>query len=329
MKAIATEKLTKKFGDLIAVDRVDLEVEEGEIFGLLGPNGAGKTTLAKMLATLLLPTSGRAFVCGFDVRERPHEVRKAIGIVFQDPSIDEKLTGREHLELHARLYGMRDRAAREARIAELLELVGLSDRADSLVETYSGGMQRRLEIARGLLHRPRVLFLDEPTLGLDAQTRRMIWDYIKELNRREGITILLMTHYMEEAEYLCDRVAIIDRGRIIALDTPENLKRTAGMEVIEIRAGNPSELRSALSSIEGVRRAEEEDGAVRLWVAEGERMVPEIMRLAWERGIGVHSISLHKPSLEDVFLKLTGRTIREEEGDHMQFLRRLVRARRR
>jgi len=329
MKAVSTSQLTRKFGPITAVEGVDLEIEEGEIFGLLGPNGAGKTTLTKLLATLLLPTSGKAWVWGYDVEAKPHEARKLIGIVFQDPSIDEKLTGREHLELHAHLYGMRNGPQRRERIRLVLELVGLADRADSLLETYSGGMQRRLEIARGLLHRPRVLFLDEPTLGLDAQTRRLIWDYIKELNRKEGMTVMLMTHYMEEADYLCDRVAIMDQGRIVALDTPENLKRRVGADVIRLKTSEADKLAEILHETKWIKRVEQKDSNLMLWVEDGESKLPQVAGLAWERGINVKSMNLEKPSLEDVFLKLTGRRIREEEGDSTEYLRRIIRARRR
>lgn len=329
MKAAATSKLTRKFGALTAVEVVDLEIEEGEIFGLLGPNGAGKTTLAKILATLLLPTSGKAWVWGHEVQKKPHKVRGLIGIVFQDPSIDQRLTGREHLELHAHLYGMRKDSQRRERIRQVLELVGLSGRADSLLETYSGGMQRRLEIARGLLHYPRVLFLDEPTLGLDAQTRRLIWDYIKDLNRREGVTVVLMTHYMEEADYLCDRLAIIDQGRIVALDTPENLKKEVGADIVSLRTSSSQELAELLRRESWIKQVEERDGSLALWVEDGESKLPQVAELVWGEGMAIQSMNLEKPSLEDVFLKLTGRRIREEEGDFTGHLKRIIRGRRR
>ena len=207
--AISLRSLTKRFGDLVAVDSVNLEIAKGELFGLLGPNGAGKTTLIKMLTTMLRPTEGEARVWGHNVAKERNEVRSSIGVVFQDPSIDNMLTGRENLDFHGRMYGM-DGSLRKKRIDEVLELVDLTDKADIKMEDYSGGMQRRLEIARGLMHHPKVLFLDEPTLGLDAQTRRYIWKYVEEMNAREGVTIVLTTHYMEEADYLCDRVAIVD-----------------------------------------------------------------------------------------------------------------------
>lgn len=225
MPAIKIENLTKKFGNFLAVGGISLEIKEGELFGLLGPNGAGKTTTISMLSTLLKPTSGSAKICGFDAAEEKDMVRRSIGIVFQDPSLDDELSGRENMDLHGRLYGI-SKEIREERIEELLNLVELKEKADNIVKSYSGGMKRRLEIARGLMHRPKVLFLDEPTIGLDPQTRRKIWNYIKDLNKKENITLVLTTHYMDEADILCDKIAIIDNGKIAALDTPENLKKT-------------------------------------------------------------------------------------------------------
>ncbi|MHC1574065.1 MAG: ATP-binding cassette domain-containing protein [Candidatus Syntropharchaeales archaeon] len=221
--AIVTHDLVRRFDDLTAVDHVNLKIQKGELFGLLGPNGAGKTTIVKILTTLIKPTAGSATVWGYDILKDQDMIRAHIGVVFQDPSVDNKLTGRENLDFHARMYGL-DRATRERRVEEVLKLVELSDKADILLGKYSGGMQRRLEIARGLMHHPNVLFLDEPTLGLDAQTRRHIWSYIKEMNESEHVTIILTTHYMEEADFLCDRVAIIDHGRIIVCDHPGVLK---------------------------------------------------------------------------------------------------------
>lgn len=327
MKAIKAEGLTKNFGNLVAVDKVSLEIEEGELFGMLGPNGAGKTTLAKMLSTLLKPTSGYAEVWGNDVTLKQDEVRRCIGVVFQDPSVDDKLTGRENLDFHARMYGMK-KELRGKRIAEVLDLVDLTEKADIQLEAYSGGMQRRLEIARGLMHRPKVLFLDEPTLGLDVQTRRNIWDYIKTLNRKEGVTVFLMTHYMEEADYLCGRIAIIDRGKIIALDTPQNLKRLVGADVITIEADS-DHLGDLLQNLDWVEWIKEEDGVMNLGVKNGKVRIPEIVMVAHEATITVKAISLHEPNLEDVFLKFTGKKIREEEGDARQHIKRIVRAMRR
>ncbi|HDM36872.1 MAG TPA: ATP-binding cassette domain-containing protein [Candidatus Syntrophoarchaeum butanivorans] len=221
--AIETRDLLKQFEDLTAVDRVNLEIREGELFGILGPNGAGKSTIVKMLTTLLKPTAGSAKVWGYDIIRDQDMVRAHIGVVFQDPTVDNKLTARENLDFHARMYGL-NREMREQRIRDVLRLVELEDKADVLLEKYSGGMQRRLEIARGLMHHPNILFLDEPTLGLDAQTRRRIWDYVKEMNRKDHVTIVLTTHYMEEADFLCDRVAIIDHGRIVVCESPDVLK---------------------------------------------------------------------------------------------------------
>src|SRR5450759_3592059 len=241
---LEVQDLVKTFGNLIAVDEVSFGVEKGEVFGFLGPNGAGKTTTISMLCTLLKPTAGTATVNGFDIIEQKNEVRESIGLVFQDPSLDDRLTARENLVFHAVVYHV-PRDVRQERIKEVLDMVSLSDRADDRVETYSGGMKRRLEIARGLLHYPKVLFLDEPTIGLDPQTRNYIWEYIEDLKKREGITIFLTTHYMEEAEH-CDRIAIIDLGKIIALDTPEKLKDEVGGDIIKIKTENDDDAEKEL-----------------------------------------------------------------------------------
>ncbi len=233
-QVIKIDRLTKKFGEVNALENLNLEIYKGELFGLLGPNGAGKTTLISILATILQATSGNAIVCGHDVRRESSAVRQCIGIVFQDPSLDDELTGEENLDFHGRLYGM-DRSARASRIKELLTLVDLWDRRGDLIRTYSGGMRRRLEIARGLMHNPEVLFLDEPTLGLDPQTRRKIWDYIGNLKESSGTTIILTTHYMDEADQLCSRIAIIDRGGIVALGSPEELKASLGGDLLELQ----------------------------------------------------------------------------------------------
>ena len=320
---IRVENLTKFFGDFAAVKEVTFEVDRGEIFGVLGPNGAGKTTLIKMLSTLLKPTSGRATVAGYDVVKEPQNVRKNIGIVFQEPTLDVELTARENLDFHGRIYGM-DKKKREKRIAEVLELVGLSDKADVLVKKFSGGMQRRLEIARGFMHFPEVLFLDEPTLGLDVQTRRKIWEYIEMLRRDEDVTIILTTHYIEEAENLCDRVAIIDFGKIIALDTVERLREGIGKDSIEIIVeGN--EFENLLKS-QGLKVVKTTDGLM-ISASDGEKLIPRLFSLAQNHGIDIQSVSLKKSSLEDVFVLLTGRKIREEsQGTHpMMRARRLRR----
>ncbi len=310
---VETFDLTRRFNGLIAVDSLSIKVKKGEIFGLLGPNGAGKTTLINCLSTLLKIDEGRAFVNGFDVMKEPSMVRKSIGLVFQDPSLDTKLTGKENLEMHARLYGM-SKEKRKERVNEVLQLVELEDRASDLVETYSGGMRRRLEIARGLMHFPKVLFLDEPTLGLDPQTREHIWTYIKKLNEVEDVTILLTTHYMEEADHLCNRVAIIDLGKIIALDTPENLKNSLGGDVVRLNVNNYSEnLVNKVKELEFVKDAKNFDKTLTLTVEYGERVIPKILDLANSINVEVESVSLQKPTLNDVFLSYTGRSIREEE----------------
>ena len=306
--AIVVENLARRFGDLVAVDHVDFSVGRGEVFGFLGPNGAGKTTTIAMLTTLLRPTDGSARVAGHDVEREAARVRQAIGIVFQEPSLDERLTARENLEFHAVLYGM-PRAERPTRITDALRLVDLEDRADHLVEQYSGGMRRRLEIARGLLHVPAVLFLDEPTLGLDPQSRRSVWEHIRNLREQTGVTIFMTTHYMEEAEF-CDRIAIIDRGRIVALDTPEGLKTLVGGDVIIVTAPDPQAVQDYLTeqSLDASRRNSE----VRVEVDDGARFIPRLVRgFPGE----IDGASLRRPTLDDVFLKLTGRSIRETELD--------------
>lgn len=312
--AISLRGLTKRFGDLVAVDSVDLEIAKGELFGLLGPNGAGKTTLIKMLTTMLRPTEGEARVWGYNVANERNEVRSSIGVVFQDPSIDNMLTGRENLDFHGRMYGM-DGSLRKKRINEVLELVDLTDKADIKMEDYSGGMQRRLEIARGLMHHPKVLFLDEPTLGLDAQTRRYIWKYVEEMNAREGVTIVLTTHYMEEADYLCDRVAIVDNGRIVALDTSKNLKDLIGADTItlEVQSGGDALLQS-LKSVDWIKSTGTSNGTIELRVDHAQARIPEVMIEAYKNKALIKSVGLHEPTLEDVFLKFTGKKIREAEG---------------
>jgi ABC-2 type transport system ATP-binding protein len=236
---IEIKELTKEFDSLVAVDHVTLNVAEGEIFGFLGPNGAGKTTAVKMLCTILNPTSGSAKVCGYDIVRQRDKVRDCIGIVFQDRAIDTFLTGKENLDFHARMYHL-DRKTRQKRVAEVLDLMDLRDKENMKISECSGGTQRRFEVARGFLNHPRVLFLDEPTLGLDVQARRNLWDYIKMLNEKEGIIIILTTHYMEEADYLCHRMAIIDHGLIVAMDTPEKLKLAVGLNLISLQIAQDS-----------------------------------------------------------------------------------------
>lgn len=326
--AIKTFNLTKKFNNLVAVDKLNIKVKFGEIFGLLGPNGAGKTTTIKMLSTLLKPTLGTAEVAAYNIQEDSDDVRRSIGMVFQESALDNRLTGRENLDFHARMYGM-DRSQREKQIDKVLNLVGLKDKADVLVDNYSSGMKRRLEIARGLMHYPNILFLDEPTLGLDAQTRRSIWEEIKKLNKKEGITILLTTHYMEEADYLCDRVAIIDHGKILIVDSPKNLKNLVGKDVITLECSNSNKLVSILKKERWVGKIKEHGSFLDLGVKQGEKKIPKVVNLARKNNVIVKSINLRKPTLEDVYLHYTGKTIREEEAGIKDKMRRRISMRRR
>ncbi len=314
--AIRVENLVKRYEKTVAVDGISFVIPAGELFGLLGPNGAGKTTIINILATLLQPTSGTAEVAGISVDGDRDALRRQIGIVFQEPALDVKLTGRENLQFHAMMYGLA-KQERKQRIAHVLELVELQDKADLLVEKYSGGMKRRLEIARGLIQHPKVLFLDEPTLGLDAQTRRNIWDYIRRLNREKGVTIILTTHYMDEADYLCDRVAIIDKGRIVAMDTPAHLKDVLGGDMVHLEIEEGARpLMDALQATAWIKAMKLHDGQLSLTMEMGDRRIPELMGLALKTGARIQAVNLRKPSLEDVFLHFTGRTIREEETVH-------------
>ena len=315
--AIEIEALTKDFNGLIAVDHISLNVEEGEIFGFLGPNGAGKTTAIKMLCTILNPTSGSARVCGYDVVQQRNEVRECIGIVFQDPTIDTFLTGKENLDFHARMYHM-DKRTREQRIAEVLGLLDLQGKENTQIQHCSGGIQRRFEVARGFLNHPKVLFLDEPTLGLDVQTRRSLWDYIKMLNEEEGTTMILTTHYIEEADYLCHRAAIIDVGKIVAMDTPEKLKQAVGLNLISLQvAYDDDSLVDLLKQLAWIKRVEARDSSLELSIDGGEEKIPELIDFTDNHNFVISSIELHKPSLEDAFLHYTGKTIRKEEGNLM------------
>ncbi|MDI9437734.1 MAG: ATP-binding cassette domain-containing protein [Euryarchaeota archaeon] len=313
MKAIETVNLTKKFGTLTAVDQVNLEVDQGEIFGLLGPNGAGKSTFISMLCTILKPTSGTAKVEGYDVTTEPGDVRRSIGIVFQDPSIDDKLTGMENMELHADLYDV-PRDVMHTRIDEVLQLVQLKNRASNYVNTYSGGMRRRLEIARSLIHYPKVLFLDEPTVGLDPQSRDHIWNYIRELKKQESITIILTTHYMEEADKLCDRIAIIDKSRIIAMDTPQNLKNELGGETILIHSSDNDLLNRKITEAELAETILQTENELNLCVKNAHNNVARIVELAVSVGVHIDSITIREPDLNDVFMHFTGREIRDGSG---------------
>jgi len=304
---IRVENLVKKYGDLVAVDNISFNVEPGEIFGFLGPNGAGKTTTINVLCTLARPTSGQAILNGYDVVRQQSQVRQSIGLVFQDSSLDDRLTGLHNLRFHAMVYNV-PRALRAERIEHVLRMVDLWDKRNNFVRTYSGGMKRRLELARGLLHYPRVLFLDEPTLGLDPQTRNHIWEYVLELQKREGTTVFLTTHYMDEAEK-AGRIAIIDHGKLVALDTPEKLKRMVAKDIITLTTDD-----NTRAAAEIARRYQTEvrpDGEnLTFAVDNGEEFLPVFLK---ETSLKITSISLRRPTLEDVFLKLTGREIREEE----------------
>jgi len=314
--AIQTHQLTKAYGSLKAVDNLNIAVDSGEIFGLLGPNGAGKTTAVSMLCTILKPTSGTATVNGFDIIKEPNKVRKSIGIVFQDPSIDDRLTGRENLFMHANLYGVPASEQKE-RINRILKLVELEDRANDLLRTYSGGMRRRLELGRGLIHYPKVLFLDEPTVGLDPQTRDHIWKYIKDLKQTHDITVVLTTHYMDEADRLANRIGIIDHGKMVVLDTPAKLKDTLEGDVVVVRANNTEVLSELVAKWLGFTKTTLIEGALEITVRNGRVVMPRIMELATQNNIYVESILLREPNLEDVFLHYTGRTIREDAGKEL------------
>jgi ABC-2 type transport system ATP-binding protein len=307
--AIAVRELSKSFGEIQAVRGVDFDVSVGEVFGFLGPNGAGKSTTINMLCTLLKPTSGSAKVAGFDVVTQRDDVRRHIGLVFQDPTLDNYLTGAQNLRMHAELYGV-ERKLVDPRMEQVLRMVGLWERKDTVVGTYSGGMRRRLEIARGLMHSPRVLFLDEPTIGLDPQTRRSIWTYIRELKEREEITIFMTTHYMDEAEW-CDRIAIMDNGEIVALDAPETLKETVGTDRVTIHTDDNEAAIAALAERFDLD-ARVSEGAVVFGVPSGEEFVP---RLFAELELPIKSVSVSRPTLDDVFMSYTGTTIRDAEED--------------
>jgi ABC-2 type transport system ATP-binding protein len=330
---IRVEGLSRRFGDLVAVDNVSFEVRRQEIFGFLGPNGAGKTTTINMLCTLLKPTAGRATLNGFDVTSRQDDVRQSIGLVFQDPTLDEQLTARENLQFHAMLYNV-PKAERAQRAERVLEMVELTARADDRVETFSGGMRRRLEIARGLMHYPKVLFLDEPTLGLDPQTRSAIWEHVRELRRQYDITVFLTTHYMDEAEN-CDRIAIIDRGRIVALDTPGALKHEVGGDIITLRTADTEALILELEEKFGLKAtvAAAPEGSsgpagdrLHLEVPSGRTFLPRLFR---ELDSEILSVTVREPTLDDVFLRLTGRQIRDESVDKKERMKTRIRRRRR
>jgi ABC-2 type transport system ATP-binding protein len=306
--AIEVRGLVKRFGEHVAVDGIDLDVPAGETFGFLGPNGAGKSTTINILCTLMRATAGEARIAGLDVARERDAVRRRIGLVFQDQTLDQDLTAEQNLRFHAQLYGIPTSVATE-RIAAALQLVDLAERARSTVRTFSGGMRRRLEIARGLLHAPEVLFLDEPTIGLDPQTRASVWDYLTQLRRETGLTIFLTTHYLDEAEH-CERIAIIDRGRIVALDTPDALKAAVGHDRVQIHTDDDTASIARLAERWGIEAGIHEE-AVTFSVAGGERFVPELFA---ELGVPICSVSVSRPTLDDVFMAHTGRTIRDAEA---------------
>jgi ABC-2 type transport system ATP-binding protein len=310
---IQIRNLTKKYEKLTAVDDLSLDIGENEIFGLLGPNGAGKTTVIHMLATLLKPTSGSATVSNFDIIKESAKVRASIGIVFQVPSSDDLLTGYENLKIHAFLYGVPSHI-REKRINDALELVGLVERKNDQVKKYSGGMRRRLEIARGLIHEPDVLFLDEPTLGLDPTSRETMWKYIQKLVKEKNMSIILTTHYMEEADLLCNRIGIIDRGKIIALGTPSELKSKLHGDIVRLKTKDGNTDITQLKNLHFIHEIESVDGHIILNVDDAKRNIPEILKI-----IDTEYVEYTSPTLNDVFLKLTGRTIKEQaEGGFME-----------
>lgn len=331
MEIIIAENLTKKFGNFTAVNGVSFKVFKGEIFGFLGPNGAGKTTSINMLITIMKPTSGEAWINGYSIIREPHMVRRSIGVVFQDNTIDRQLTGRENMFIHGMIYGVPRKMLKE-KIANLLKFVELEGFADVQVRNYSGGMIRRLEIARALLHEPQVLFLDEPTLGLDPQTRAKIWDYILELKKRTDMTIFLTTHYMDEAERLCDRVAIIDRGKILAIGTPDELKSMIGNDIVYVRV-NVNEKTCRLLASKAVERGLAsnfnliQNNLLSFTVRDAHSFIPRLFDLATELKVPITEVRYSKPTLNDVFLHMTGRELRDEHGDWVEMMRARIRSR--
>jgi len=330
---IKTEKLTKVYsGGIKAVNNVSFEVEEGEIYGFLGPNGAGKTTTILMLITLLKPTSGKATVCGFDIAREPSKVRESIGYVSQDVAVDENLTGRENLLLQGRFYHL-PKDVLEKCIKDVLQMVDLTDRADHLVATYSGGMRKRLDIAEGLIHRSKVLFLDEPTLGLDIQTRHKIWEYIQRLRKEANMTIFLTTHYMDEADTLCDRVSIIDYGQIKIVGKPNDLKSQVGGDIVTLRFTKATNT-LAEEAVESIRKMPFVENVIstedsyNIIARNGETIIPKIFEAVSRVGAALESISMKRPTLDDVFLAYTGRAFREEEGNREKLMSERIRLRR-
>lgn len=329
---VETKDLTKAWGDIVAVDHVTFHIKEGEIFGMLGPNGAGKTTTIKLLCTLLSPTGGSATVAGFDVSKNPEDVRRVIGYVPQDITVDGRLTAKENLDLQAALYGIKGKD-KDARIEKMLKLVQLNQRSDGLVDMFSGGMRRRLEIARGLLVEPSLLLLDEPSVGLDPVSRKSIWEHVSKLKRKykNKFAIFMSTHYMEEADRLCDRIAIIDRGRIVALDTPTNLKKAIGGQFIEldVDAGKTGRTIKKLEQSSGqkfmVKITELNNTTISIEVKDIESTIPKVFKITTENNIDVKQVRMHSPTLEDVFIHHTGRSLRDEDAnDPMSFMKSMI-----
>ena len=318
MYSIETKSLTKSFGDLVAVNDISFSVEKGEIFGFLGPNGAGKSTTMMIFTTLLKPTSGQALVAGFDVMKNAKHVRENIGFVQQETTVDEYLTGRENLLLQAKLNHIPKNEINH-RIDEVLDLIELADKQDQAVVTYSGGMRKRLDIAGGLLHHPKVLFLDEPTVGLDIQTRRKIWEYIKKIHTEFEMTIFLTTHYMEEADSLCDRIGIMDHGKIQVIDSPQNMKNDLGNEIISLlvdESNHRDSFLSELKKIEFIKKIKEDNLKLTLFTSNGTEVIPKIFQISSQLEIKITSISLTQPTLDDVFISYTGREIRDDDSKY-------------
>lgn len=311
--AVLTHDITKKFGDLTAVNKINLSIGDREIFGLIGPNGAGKTTLVRMLTTVIPPTDGTAVIAGFDIRENADGVRRSIGVVSQASTLDVELTAWENMNIYAKYYNVPGDVRKE-RIKELLDVVGLSDRANFTVGSYSGGMKRRLELVRSLIHRPKVLFLDEPTTGLDPQARSAVLEYLRSLHKIHDITIVLTTHYLEEAESLCDRIAVVDFGKVVALGTANELKRSAtGGDVVEAEiSALPNEALEALKTSKFALDVKKRENTLTVLVRNGAEAVPKIVELVAAKGGKIRSITLRAPTLDDVFLHYTGRSIRED-----------------
>jgi ABC-2 type transport system ATP-binding protein len=316
---IKAEGLTKVFNShLVAVDHVNFEIKRGEVYGFLGPNGAGKTTTINMLITILRPTEGKATVLGFDVLKQNNEVRNVIGVVPQEYTADEDLTGLENILLCADMYGIPRKVAKE-RALDLLKLVELTDFKDKRVQTFSGGMRRRLELACGLINRPKILFLDEPTLGLDVQTRTATWNYIRKLKKEYGMTLFMTTHYLEEADSLCDRVAIIDHGKIVVVGTPEDLKHSLGGDIITISIKEDADVADLIANVDHVKNVKKENGSYRIKAEYGEITAPSIIETLRKKGYAVTKLSLTEPTLNEVYLEYTGKSLRDAEESREAF----------